>query len=87
MDPQTGHITLHKSLPKNPAKYSLKIKAVDDGSCCDDPRTTLTGFGEVSVEVVGINKPPRFKDCSTYKGKILENQPPNTPVINVSILV
>ena len=85
IDPDSGLITLARSLPETVPVYMLNITAYDDGSCCPG-RTSLSSDTYILVEIRDTNNnQPQFPDCS-YEPEVLENQPAGTKVVQVRLL-
>lgn len=61
----------------------------DGGDCCGGGGGGPPTRGVIPVNFIGVNHPPSFPECSSYLNafSIAENQPPNTPVGNVSIVL
>ena len=84
IDPDSGLITLARSLPETVPVYMLNITAYDDGSCCPGI-TSLSSDTYILVEIRDTNNnQPQFPDCS-YEPEVLENQNVGTPVVQVYI--
>lgn len=82
IDPDSGLITLARSLPETVPVYMLNITAYDDGSCCPGV-TSLSSDTYILVEIRDTNNnQPQFPDCS-YEPEVLENQDVGTFVVQV----
>ncbi|KAL8590527.1 hypothetical protein ACOMHN_010963 [Nucella lapillus] len=84
INPDSGLITLARSVLGGADFYTLNITAYDDGSCCSDGnRLSTESF--VIVRVVDINThKPTFDMCSDYsKTKIREHLPIGAKVVQV----
>ena len=83
IDPDSGLITLARSLPETVPVYMLNITAYDDGSCCPG-RISLSSDTYILVEIRDTNNnQPQFPDCS-YEPEVPENQPVGTNVVKVT---
>ena len=86
IEPKTGVIRLHNGkISLDQDKYELNVTATDDGSCCENGRTTLhTSTAVVVVFITDVNdNKPIFHECDTYNPKIQESSSNGSPVIKV----
>lgn len=84
IEPNSGIITLTNAIPPSIPSYVLNITAYDDGSCCGGyPRLSSSSFVIIMIMDINNNN-PTFPSC-TYAPSVLENQPPGTRVVDVSI--
>lgn len=84
IEPNSGIITLTNVIPPSIPSYVLNITAYDDGSCCGGyPRLSSSSFVIIMIMDINNNN-PTFPSC-TYAPSVLENQPPGTRVVDVSI--
>lgn len=82
IDPDSGLITLIRSLPESVPFYTLNITAYDDGSCCGEA-TSLSTDTFIIVEIKDTNNnQPQFPSCN-YAPVVLENQDIGTFVVQV----
>ena len=44
-------------------------------------------IGTIIFDFIGVNRPPRFPDCSTYEPVIMEGPREDDQVINVSLSI
>ncbi|KAH9502666.1 hypothetical protein Btru_074062 [Bulinus truncatus] len=84
--PSSGIIQVSAgTVPSNINAYTLRITAVDDGSCCGGTQK-LESYANFTVDIVeAVNQKPIFVDCLNYsKASFKEESPPGTPIIKVS---
>ncbi|KAK3086114.1 hypothetical protein FSP39_013724 [Pinctada imbricata] len=85
IEPNSGIITLKRSIPRSTPSYTLNVTAYDDGSCCGGyPRLSSESYIVVEIKDINNNNPsfPYCKD-GYYDSTIMENQPLGTSVVNV----
>ena len=67
IDPESGLISLARSVFGGADTYSLNITAYDDGSCCRYGGRQLSKHCSVTVHVIDINTyKPTFDTCASY---------------------
>lgn len=85
IEPSSGIISLTNTIPPSIPSYILNITAYDDGSCCGGyPRLSSSSFVIIMIMDINNNN-PTFPSCS-YAPSVLENQPPGTRVVDVSVI-
>lgn len=85
IDPQSGLITLARTVLGEADFYPLNITAYDDGSCCEGPQRPRQSEGYIIVQVVDINThKPTFDRCADYnKVKVKEHSKIGSLVVKV----
>ncbi len=80
LDRNTGELILQESLAGRNRKYDLMVRATDQGSQPKSATNQVTIFTSSSP---GDSNGPTFTQ-TRYKGEILENEPANTQILQVS---
>ena len=77
IDESTGHINLAKDFPdERMQRIQLPVTLNDD--------VNLPNTRNVTIDILGINRPPRIEGCTGLNPVLKEGQPVGTKVITVS---